>query len=157
MNLGNNLKEARKAAQMQQTELAERMGVTQKDVSRWERNERTPNAITLGRICKILGASADKVLELDKSDVAMTKELELEILMEDRCTKKEAERLLNNGTTVWAESEILKNLKMFFAEMCVEDEEEKEPYMEMLKGGKPVTDWSVVEYDGRKYYIMYVL
>ena len=64
---------------------------------------------------------------------------------------------MNNGTTVWAESEILKNLKMFFAEMCVEDEEEKEPYMEMLKGGKPVTDWSVVEYDGRKYYIMYVL
>ena len=64
MNLGENIKEARKTAGVSQTVLAERLGVTQKDVSRWERNERTPNAITFGQICRVLGASADKVLEL---------------------------------------------------------------------------------------------
>lgn len=40
------------------------MEVYQKDISRWENNELTPSAITLARICRELGASADEVLEL---------------------------------------------------------------------------------------------
>lgn len=48
MNLGENIKKARKAAGVTQKELAERLQVYQKDISRWENNELTPNAITLG-------------------------------------------------------------------------------------------------------------
>ncbi len=65
MNLGKNLKEARKVAGVTQKELAERLQVYQKDISRWENNELTPNAITFARICKELNASADKILELN--------------------------------------------------------------------------------------------
>lgn len=68
MNLGENIKKARRTAGVAQVVLAERLGVTQKDVSRWERNERTPNAITLGEICRALGASADKILELESKE-----------------------------------------------------------------------------------------
>ena len=64
MNLGANIKRARKSAGMTQKELAEHLQVYQKDISRWENNELTPNAITLARICKELGASADEILEL---------------------------------------------------------------------------------------------
>ena len=46
MNLGENIKKARKAAGVTQKELAERLQVYQKDISRWENNELTPNAIT---------------------------------------------------------------------------------------------------------------
>lgn len=45
-------------------ELAERLQVYQKDISRWENNELTPNAITPAKICRELNASADEILEL---------------------------------------------------------------------------------------------
>lgn len=64
MNLGENIKTARKAAGVTQKELAERLQVYQKDISRWENNELTPNAITLAIICRELNASADEILEL---------------------------------------------------------------------------------------------
>ena len=64
MNLGENIKTARKAAGVTQKELAERLQVYQKDISRWENNELTPNAITLATICRELNASADEILEL---------------------------------------------------------------------------------------------
>lgn len=69
MNLGENLKKVRKAAGVTQKELAERLQVYQKDISRWENNELTPSAITLARICNALNASADVVLELNKKSV----------------------------------------------------------------------------------------
>lgn len=64
MNLGENIKKARKTAGVTQSELAERLQVYQKDISRWERNELTPSATTLAKICKALNASADEILEL---------------------------------------------------------------------------------------------
>lgn len=64
MNLGENIKTARKAAGVTQKELAERLQVYQKDISRWENNELTPNVITLAKICRELNASADEILEL---------------------------------------------------------------------------------------------
>ena len=70
MNLGENIKKARKAAGVTQKELAERLQVYQKDISRWENNELTPNAITLAKICRELNASADEILEgLMEADV----------------------------------------------------------------------------------------
>lgn len=64
MNLGENIKKARKAAGVTQKELAERLQVYQKDISRWENNKLTPSAINLGKICRELKASADEILEL---------------------------------------------------------------------------------------------
>ena len=64
MNLGENIKKARKAAGVTQKELAERLQVYQKDISRWENNELTPNAIMFAKICRELNASADEILEL---------------------------------------------------------------------------------------------
>lgn len=64
MNLGENIKQARKAAGMTQTQLADILGVYAKDISRWENNVLTPNTLTFAKICKALGASADELLEL---------------------------------------------------------------------------------------------
>ena len=78
MNLGKNLKEARMTAGVTQKQLAERLQVYQKDISRWENNELTPNAVTLGRICRELNASADAILELNAENVE-TKKFENEM------------------------------------------------------------------------------
>lgn len=64
MSIGENIRQARKAAGVSQVELAERLQVYQKDISRWENGERTPSIEVFARICKELGASADTLLEL---------------------------------------------------------------------------------------------
>lgn len=65
MNLGENIKEARKAAGVTQKELAERLQVYPKDISRWENGERTPSITAFAKICRELKVSADKLLELN--------------------------------------------------------------------------------------------
>lgn len=65
MNIAEKLKNARKAAGMTQSELAEKLEVYQKDISRWERGERTPSLECFAQICKVLKVSADAILDLD--------------------------------------------------------------------------------------------
>ncbi len=65
MNVGENIKAARKAAGFTQVELAERLGVYQKDISRWEKGEIQPSLGTFADICRALNASADAMLELN--------------------------------------------------------------------------------------------
>ena len=64
MNLGENIKKARKAAGVTQKELAERLQVYQKDISRWETGVRTPSAEYIIQLCKALDISADYLLGL---------------------------------------------------------------------------------------------
>lgn len=66
MNLGENIRKARNAAGMTQKELADQLQVYAKDICRWENGERIPSAVTFGKICKELHASADELLELNK-------------------------------------------------------------------------------------------
>lgn len=65
MDLGENLRKARTEAGYTQKELADAIGVYQKDISRWENGQLTPSAITLAKICKELRTSADKILGLN--------------------------------------------------------------------------------------------
>ena len=62
--IGENIRKARKAAGISQKELAERLQVYQKDISRWENGERTPTMEVFTKICRELNASADEILEL---------------------------------------------------------------------------------------------
>ena len=62
--IGENIRKARKAAGVSQKELAERLQVYQKDISRWENGERTPTMEVFTKICRELNASADDILEL---------------------------------------------------------------------------------------------
>lgn len=66
MNINENIKKARKAAGITQKELAEMIGVHQKDISRWENGERTPSIEAFSGICKALKTSADMLLEIGK-------------------------------------------------------------------------------------------
>ena len=84
----------------------------------------------------------------------MTIEKQIEILMEDGCTKSEAKKHLKNGTTIF--DDFKENCESYLDEWDIE-EEEKEAYRNMIKTGIPVTDWGVVKLEGKTYYIMYVL
>lgn len=85
----------------------------------------------------------------------MTREGELEILMKDGCTKKEAENALKRGTIVYPDFE--ENLELYLAE--AEDmvgSEYANTLRNMVETQVEVRDWSIVESDGKRYYIAYV-
>ena len=92
----------------------------------------------------------------------MTIEKQIEILMEDRCTKSEAEKHLKNGTTIFDDFE--ENFEKYMEEWKAGYAEDSEDYIEMVENyrnmietGIPATDWGVVKLEGKTYYIMYVL
>lgn len=90
----------------------------------------------------------------------MTRQEKIEILMEDRCTKSEAEKHLKNGTTIFEDLE--ENLQKYISEWDYlndpnDDITFTEKVKKMVESKKPMDDWGIVEKDGKTYYIMYVL
>lgn len=64
MSISENIKSARKNAGLTQKQLADAIGVYQKDISRWEKGERTPAAESIKELCQTLHVSADDLLEI---------------------------------------------------------------------------------------------
>ena len=68
MNIGENIKKARAQAKLTQGQLAEMVQVNQKDISRRENGDRTPNIFFIKKICEATGVSADTILEINISN-----------------------------------------------------------------------------------------
>ena len=90
----------------------------------------------------------------------MTREREIKILIEDGCTKSDAEKHLKNGTIIF--EDFKENFESYMEEWKDGFAEEDftymvESYKKMVETGKPVMDWGVVKFEGKTYYIMYAL
>lgn len=87
----------------------------------------------------------------------MTREKEIEILIKDRCTRAEAEKLLKNGSTVYEDLE--ENLEKYLDEWKYLDEEDNftDSVKKMVETKQPMVDWGIVNDNGKTYYIEYVL
>ena len=83
-------------------------------------------------------------------------EKNVEILMEDHCTRKEAERFLENNTVVYPLDDFTEHFDQFM-EDWQEDEEGIKAYKKMLETKDPMEGYSFVEYDGKEYLINYCL
>ncbi len=64
---GSTIAALRKEKGMTQLELAQSMGVTDKAVSKWERNLSFPDVTSLPRLAEQLGVSVDELLEAKTS------------------------------------------------------------------------------------------
>ncbi len=62
-SLGATVVALRKEKGMTQLELAEQMGVTDKAVSKWERDLSLPDAASLPRLAEVLGISVDELMQ----------------------------------------------------------------------------------------------
>ncbi len=88
--LGTMIASLRKEHDMTQLELAEKMGVTDKAVSKWERDLSCPDIGSLPRMAELLGVSVDELLRVksqetredgkEKTDVEALVELILKAL-----------------------------------------------------------------------------
>ena len=64
--LGAMIAELRKQHGMTQLELAEKMGVTDKAVSKWERDLSCPDINSLPKLAEILGVSVEELMQVKK-------------------------------------------------------------------------------------------
>lgn len=62
-SLGSLIAEARRKNGMTQLELAEKMGVTDKAVSKWERDLSCPDVNSLPQLAEVLGLSIEELLQ----------------------------------------------------------------------------------------------
>ena len=65
--LGTMIAELRKQHGMTQLELAEKMGVTDKAVSKWERDLSCPDINTIPNLAEILGVSVEELMQVKKT------------------------------------------------------------------------------------------
>ena len=68
--LGTMIAELRKQHGMTQLELAEKMGVTDKAVSKWERDLSCPDINSLPNLAEILGVSVEELMQVKKEAAA---------------------------------------------------------------------------------------
>ena len=62
MNIGENFKYIRKEKNISQMQIAKETGISQKAISFWERNERTPNIIDCIKLADYFGVSLDELV-----------------------------------------------------------------------------------------------
>ena len=72
-SIGETIASLRKQKGMTQNELAEKMNVTDKAVSKWERDLSCPDANTISKLANILDVSVEELLKAKKKDEPNTK------------------------------------------------------------------------------------
>ena len=73
--MGETIAELRKAKAMTQRELAEQMNVTDKAVSKWERDLSCPDVHSIPKLAEVLGVSVDELMQTSKVEKAPRDEL----------------------------------------------------------------------------------
>lgn len=68
--LGNMIAAMRKEQGMTQADLAAKMGVTDKAVSKWERDLSCPDVNSLPRLCEVFGISMDELMQVKEQSAA---------------------------------------------------------------------------------------
>lgn len=63
--IGKRISNARKAANLTQAKLSEKVGISEKYLSRIECGKQLPNIVTVIKICDVLRISADKLLSIN--------------------------------------------------------------------------------------------
>ena len=76
--LGTMIAELRKQHGMTQLELAEKMGVTDKAVSKWERDLACPDISSIPNLAEILGVSVEELMQVKKeAETPVSKVIEI--------------------------------------------------------------------------------
>ena len=68
-NLGEKLLELRKAKNLSQEEVAEKLNVTRQTVSKWETNQSTPDFDKIVPLCELFEISTDELLRGKKAEL----------------------------------------------------------------------------------------
>ena len=81
---------------------------------------------------------------------------QLIIMKETGCSRTIALNFLWRGTVIYEKEDLEDNIESYLDEWDV-SEEERKSYRNMILTKEPIDCWGITEYEGKLYYISYVL
>ena len=82
IKIGRFIAECRKKASLTQMQLAEKLGITDKAISKWERGVAMPDTSIMLELCDILGISVNELLSGEKIDMENNNQKNEQLLLE---------------------------------------------------------------------------
>ena len=96
IKIGKLIADCRKKENLTQSQLAEKLGITDKAVSKWERGIAMPDTSIMLELCEILGISVNELLSGEKFDMENNNRKNEQLLMEM------ANELETKNKTIWS-------------------------------------------------------
>ena len=96
LKIGRFIAECRKQKSLTQMQLAEKLGITDKAISKWERGIAMPDASIMLELCDILGISVNELLSGEKISMENNNQKSEQLLLEM------ANELEKKNKTIWA-------------------------------------------------------
>ena len=106
IKIGRFIAERRKKASLTQMQLAEKLGITDKAISKWERGVAMPDTSIMLKLCDILGISVNELLCGEKIDMENNNQKNEQLFLN---MAKELER---KNKTVWTSMWIIMGVSM---------------------------------------------
>jgi transcriptional regulator with XRE-family HTH domain len=104
--IGYFIAECRKEKQITQQELADKLNITNKAVSKWETGKGLPDITILTELAEILGVSSDEILRGKKNEKESS-------FSDDRVEKKAGEKVMNHSNDVVINYMLQKSITKF--------------------------------------------
>ena len=96
IKIGKFIAECRKKANLTQMQLAEKLGITDKAVSKWERGVAMPDTSIMLELCNILGISVNELLSGEKINMENNNQKNEQLLLDM------AKELEKKNKTIWS-------------------------------------------------------
>ena len=95
LKIGKFIADCRKKANLTQMQLAEKLSITDKAVSKWERGVAMPDTLIMLELCDILGISVNELLSGEKIDMENNNQKNEQLLLDM------AKELEKKNKTIW--------------------------------------------------------
>ena len=106
IKIGRFIAERRKKASLTQMQLAEKLGITDKAISKWERGIAMPDTSIMLKLCDILGISVNELLCGEKIDMENNNQKNEQLLLDM------AKELEKKNKTVWTSMWIIMGVSV---------------------------------------------
>ena len=106
IKIGRFIAERRKKASLTQMQLAEKLGITDKAISKWERGKAMPDSSIMLELCDILGISVNELLSGEEISMENSNQKNEQLLLE---MAKEAQR---KDKTIWTSMWVIMGVSM---------------------------------------------
>ncbi len=106
IKIGRFIAESRKKVKLTQVQLAEKLGITDKAISKWETGKSMPDTAIMLQLCDILEISVNELLSGEKISMEKTNQKNEQLLLD---MSKELER---KNKTVWTSMWVIMIISM---------------------------------------------
>ena len=106
IKIGRFIAECRKQKKLTQMQLAEKLGITDKAISKWERGIAMPDTSIMLELCDILGISVNELLNGEEIDMENNNQKNEQLLLDM------AKELEQKNKTVWTNMWIIMTVSM---------------------------------------------